>query len=194
MSDNVKDVKRKLRNQYKQYRLALSADVKADYDKKICEALMQLVSFKYSDTILMYAPLEGEIDVMPIAERALELGKRVAFPRCVEEPRNLDFKYVSSLDELKSGSYSIAEPTEDMESVTDLSRSICIIPGIVFDKEGYRVGYGKGYYDRFLAVYDGTKFGLAYSECILDSVPRGRFDRHVDILISEKGVKLAKTK
>lgn len=194
MSDNVKDVKRKLRNQYKQYRLALSADVKADYDKKICEALIQLVSFKYSDTILMYAPLEGEIDVMPIAERALELGKRVAFPRCVEEPRNLDFKYVSSLDELKSGSYSIAEPTEDMESVTDLSRSICIIPGIVFDKEGYRVGYGKGYYDRFLAVYDGTKFGLAYSECILDSVPRGRFDRHVDILISEKGVKLAKTK
>lgn len=194
MSDNVKDVKRKLRNQYKQYRLALSADVKADYDKKICEALMQLVSFKYSDTILMYAPLEGEIDVMPIAERALELGKRVAFPRCVEEPRNLDFKYVSSLDELKSGSYSIAEPTEDMESVTDLSKSICIIPGIVFDKEGYRVGYGKGYYDRFLAVYDGTKFGLAYSECILDSVPRGRFDRHVDILISEKGVKLAKTK
>ena len=194
MSDNVKDVKRKLRNQYKQYRLALSADVKADYDKKICEALMQLVSFKYSDTILMYAPLEGEIDVMPIAERALELGKRVAFPLCVEEPRNLDFKYVSSLDELKSGSYSIAEPTEDMESVTDLSRSICIIPGIVFDKEGYRVGYGKGYYDRFLAVYDGTKFGLAYSECILDSVPRGRFDRHVDILISEKGVKLAKTK
>jgi 5-formyltetrahydrofolate cyclo-ligase len=194
MSDNVKDVKRKLRNQYKQYRLALPADVKADYDKKICEALVQLVSFKYSDTILMYAPLEGEIDVMPIAERALELGKRVAFPRCIEEPRNLDFKYVSSLDELKSGSYSIAEPTEDMESVTDLSRSICIIPGIVFDKDGYRVGYGKGYYDRFLAAYDGTKFGLAYSECILDSVPRRRFDRHVDILISEKGVKLAKTK
>ena len=194
MNDNVKDVKRKLRNQYKQYRLALPADVKADYDKKICEALMQLVSFKYSDTILMYAPLDGEIDVMPIAERALELGKRVAFPRCVEDPRNLDFKYVSSLDELKSGSYSIDEPSEDMESVTDLSKSICIIPGIVFDKEGYRVGYGKGYYDRFLAVYDGTKFGLAYSECILDSVPRGRFDRHVDILISEKGVKLAKTK
>ena len=194
MGDNVKDVKRNLRNQYKQYRLALPADVKADYDKKICEALVQLVSFKYSDTILMYAPLEGEIDVMPIAERALELGKREAFQRCIEEPRNLDFKYVGSVDELKSGSYSIAEPTEDMESVTDYSKSICIIPGVVFDNAGYRVGYGKGYYDRFLAAYDGTKFGLAYSECILNEVPRGRFDRHVDILISEKGVKIAKTK
>ena len=81
-----------------------------------------------------------------------------------------------------------------MESVTYYSKSICIIPGIVFDKEGFRVGYGKGYYDRFLAEYDGTKFGLAYNECILDTVPRGRFDRHVDILISEKGAKLAKSK
>ena len=194
MSDNVRDVKRKLRNQYKQYRLTLPADVKADYDKRICDALMKMVSFKHSETILMYAPLAGEIDIMPIAERALEMGKKVAFPRCVEDPRNLDFKYVSSTDELRSGSYSIAEPTEEMKSVTDLSRSICIIPGIVFDKEGYRVGYGKGYYDRFLAAYDGTKFGLVYSECILDMVPRGHFDRHVDILISEKGVRLAKSK
>lgn len=194
MSDNVKDVKKKLRNQYKQYRLSLPADVKADYDNRICEALMQMVSFRYSDTILMYAPLEGEIDIMPIAEKALSLGKRVAFPRCVEDSRNLDFKYVNSIDELRSGSYSIAEPSEEMESVTDYSKSICIIPGIVFDKEGYRVGYGKGYYDRFLAVYDGTKFGLAYSECIIDNVPRGRFDRHVDILISEKGARLAKSK
>ena len=194
MSDNVKEVKKKLRNQYKQYRLELPSDVKADYDKKICDALMQLVSFRHSETILLYAPLEGEIDVMPIAVKALELGKRVAFPRCVEDPRNLDFKFISTLDELKSGSYSIAEPTEDMESVTDYSRSICIIPGVVFDDYGYRVGYGKGYYDRFLSAYDGTKFGLAYSACILGEVPRGRFDRHVDILISEKGVKLAKTK
>lgn len=194
MNDNVKEIKKSLRNQYKQYRLDLPADVKADYDKKICDALMQLVSFRHSETILMYAPLEGEIDVMPIAIKALEMGKRVAFPRCVEEPRNLDFKYVSSLEELKSGSYSIAEPTEDMESVKDYSKSICIIPGVVFDDWGYRVGYGKGYYDRFLSAYDGTKFGLVYSECILKQVPRGRFDRHVDILISEKGVKLAKTK
>ena len=194
MNDNVKEVKKKLRNQYKQYRLDLPSDVKADFDKKICDALMQLVSFRHSETILMYAPLEGEIDVMPIAVRALELGKRVAFPRCVEDPRNLDFKYISTLDELKSGSYSIAEPTEEMESVTDYSRSICIIPGVVFYDYGFRVGYGKGYYDRFLSAYDGTKFGLAYSECILGEVPRGRFDRHVDILISEKGVKIAKTK
>lgn len=194
MSDNVKDIKKHLRNQYRQYRLNIPEDIKSEYDKKICDTLMQMVSFRYSETILMYAPLKGEIDIMPIAKKALELGKRVAFPRCVEDPRNLDFKYVSSLDELSEGSYSIAEPSEELESVTDFSKSICIIPGIVFDTEGYRVGYGKGYYDRFLSVYDGTKFGLAYSECIIDSVPRGRFDKHVDMLISEKGAKIAKTK
>ena len=194
MSDNVKDIKKRLRNQYRQCRLDIPEDIKAEYDKKICDALMQMVSFRYSETILMYAPLKGEIDIMPIAIRALELGKKVAFPRCVEDPRNLDFKYVSSLDELSKGSYSIAEPSEELESVVDFSKSICIIPGIVFDAEGYRVGYGKGYYDRFLSVYDGTKFGLAYSECIIDTVPRGRFDKHVDILISEKVAKIAKSK
>lgn len=194
MSDNVRDIKKNLRNQYRQYRLSIPEDIKAEYDKKICDALMQMVSFRHSETILLYAPLKGEIDVMPIAKKALELGKRVAFPRCVENPRNLDFKYISSLDELSSGSYSIEEPSEEMESVSDYSKSICIIPGVVFDKEGYRVGYGKGYYDRFLSTYDGTKFGLAYSECIIDNVPRGRFDKHVDILVSEKGAKIAKTK
>ena len=191
MNDNVKEIKKSLRNQYKQYRLDLPADVKADYDKKICDALLQLVSFRHSETILMYAPLEGEIDVMPIAVKALEMGKKVAFPRCVEEPRNLDFKYVSSLEELKSGSYSIAEPTEDMESVKDYSKSICIIPGVVFDEWGYRVGYGKGYYDRFLGRYGETRIGLVYSDFILDRIPRGHFDRSVDILVCEKGVRVA---
>ncbi len=194
MSDNVKDIKKRLRNQYRQYRLDIPEDIKAEYDKRICDALMQMVSFRYSETILMYAPLKGEIDIIPIAIKALELGKKVAFPRCVEDPRNLDFKYVNSLDDLSAGSYSIEEPSEELESVVDFSKSICIIPGIVFDREGYRVGYGKGYYDRFLSVYDGTKFGLAYSECVIDTVPRGRFDKHVDILISEKGAKIAKAK
>ena len=192
--ENIRELKKKLRAQFKQYRLDLPENIKAEYDKKICDALIRMVSFKYSETILMYAPRPGEIDIMPIAGAALEQGKRVAFPRCVENPRNLDFKYITSLDDLTPGSYSIDEPSEELESVTDYSKSICIIPGVVFDNEGYRVGYGKGYYDRFLSAYDGTKFGLVYSECILDCVPRGKYDRHVDILVSEKGVKIAKSK
>ena len=192
--EDTRNAKKQLRSQYKQYRLDLPPDVKAEYDKKMCDIMLQMVSFKYSDTILMYAPRIGEVNIMPIAEKALELGKKVAFPRCKENPRTLEFKYISSIDQLTPGSYSINEPSEELETVTDYSKSICIIPGVVFDKEGYRIGYGKGYYDRFLSSYDGTKFGLAYSECIIDTVPRGKHDRHVDMLVSEKGAKVAKSK
>lgn len=154
---------------------------------------MSLASFRFSETIFMYAPINGEIDVMPIAESALALGKKVAFPICNPETHTMEFKYVKSTELLTPGHYSIFEPSAELETVTDFSKSICLIPGIVFDTEGFRVGYGKGYYDRFLADYNGTKFGLVYSDFILDIVPRGRFDRHVDVLISEKGVKLAKS-
>lgn len=190
-NDNAKDAKRVLRQKYKALRAELSADAKKSLDEKICAATVALASFRFADTILMYAPTESEIDVMPIAHYALECGKRVAFPRCNTEKHTMDFKYVDSLDELTVGEYSIREPSEDSESVTDFSHSICIVPGLIFDRAGYRVGYGKGYYDRFFSNYRETKLGLVYSDFILDCVPRGRYDRRVDILVCEKGVKIA---
>ena len=193
-ADNVREAKKDLRNKYKQIRNDMPAELKTAYDKAICDALLSLASFRFSETILMYAPINGEIDVMPIAESALALGKKVAFPVCDPETHTMKFKYVSSTEFLEPGHYSIFEPSAELETVTVFSKSICLIPGIIFDTQGYRVGYGKGYYDRFLADYDGTKFGLVYSDFILDMVPRGRFDRHVDVLISEKGVRLAESK
>ena len=193
-ADNVREAKKDLRNKYKQIRNDMPAELKTAYDKAICDALLSLASFRFSETILMYAPINGEIDVMAIAENALALGKKVAFPVCDPETHTMEFKYVTSTELLTPGHYSIFEPSAELETVTVFSRSICLIPGIIFDTQGYRVGYGKGYYDRFLADYDGTKFGLVYSDFILDVVPRGRFDRHVDVLISEKGVRLAESK
>ena len=191
INDNVKGAKQALRAEYKALRAELSAEVKKALDEKICAATISLASFRFARTILMYAPTESEIDVMPIARYALECGKRVAFPRCNTADHTMDFKYIDRLDDLSVGQYSIREPLESAESVNDFSHSICIVPGLVFDRAGYRVGYGKGYYDRFFGNYNETKLGLVYSDFILDCVPRGRFDRHVDILVCEKGVKIA---
>lgn len=190
-NDNVKDAKRALRAKYKSLRAEITSQEKKALDEKICAATVALASFRYAKTVLMYASTESEIDVMPIAHYALECGKKVAFPRCNVDEHTMDFKYVDDLNELTVGEYSIREPSENAESVTDFSHSICIVPGLVFDRAGYRVGYGKGYYDRFFSNYRETKLGLVYSDYILDCVPRGRFDRHVDILVCEKGVKIA---
>ena len=190
-NDNVKEVKNELRKKYKLVRSELSPEQKRSLDDTICALTVSLASFRFADTVLMYAPMGSEIDVMPIARHALESGKKVAFPRSNPTSHTMDFKYVSDLDELEVGEYSIREPSETAESVKDFSRSVCIVPGIVFDRSGYRVGYGKGFYDRFLGKYCETKLGLVYSDLILDRVPRGRFDRHVDILVCEKGVRIA---
>ena len=190
-ASQVKTEKNALRKQYKLLRSELSEEEKQKLDRQICENTQSLASFRYAETVLMYAPTKGEINVMPIAEYALSCGKRIAFPRSNAENHTMDFKYVESLDSLVPGEFGIFEPSEDMPSVIDFSHSICIVPGLVFDKMGYRVGYGKGFYDRFFSNYRETKLGLIYSDFILDSVPRGRFDRRVDILVSERGVKIA---
>ena len=66
--------------------------------------------------------------------------------------------------------------------------SSAFIPGIVYDKKGYRIGYGGGYYDRYLSSFKGTKVGVAYTDFIANSVPHGRFDLAVDVLITERGI------
>jgi 5-formyltetrahydrofolate cyclo-ligase len=65
---------------------------------------------------------------------------------------------------------------------------VCIVPAVVFDKKGYRIGYGGGYYDRYLAGFRGTKIGFAYRDFIVNSVPHGRFDLTVDVMITERGL------
>lgn len=193
IDENVKKSKDALRLEYRSRRASIPADEKRALDERICAAIISLASFRYAHTVLMYAPTGSEIDLMPIALHALKCGKRVAFPRCNVADRTMDFKYVDSLDELSVGEYSIREPDESAPSVIDFSHSICIVPGLVFDREGFRVGYGKGYYDRFLSNYGETKIGPVYSDFILDYVPRGRFDRRVDTLVCEKGVIIAES-
>ena len=194
MNDNPKELKNALRARYKQVRAEMSELERSDRDARICAAVTSLASYRFAKTVLMYAPTAGEIDVSPIALHAISVGKRIAYPLCNVDEHTMVFKPVSSPDQLVQGSYSIPEPSDSAETLTDLSESICLVPGLVFDREGYRVGYGKGYYDRFLSTYKQTKLGIVYSDFILDAVPRGRYDRHVDILVTERGIKLATEK
>lgn len=191
MTDNTRELKNELRSQYKQVRSEMSEEARSLRDSRICAAVIALASYRFADTILMYAPTGNEINVNAIAAHAVNAGKRIAYPVCNTEEHSMTFRLVDSPDMLSLGSYSIPEPPEDAPILTDLSGSLCLVPGLVFDPEGYRIGYGKGYYDRFLSGYKQTKLGIVYADFILDRVPRGRFDRRVDILVTERGVKLA---
>ena len=185
--------KNEIRAQYREKRAALPAELRHEYDEKICALFLNSITYRFAKAILLYAPLEGEIDCMPIAKRALEDGKLVAFPRCRSEEGRMDYHVVKSLDELESGAYGIREPSPaaplcDFSEYGD-THPVCIVPGLVFDADGYRVGYGKGYYDRYLTSFTGVRVGLAYTDFVLPQIPRGRYDLAVDILVTEKGVR-----
>ena len=92
-----------------------------------------------------------------------------------------------SKGELARGSYGICEPTGERELFGD-ENTLCVVPAAVFSKDGYRIGYGKGYYDRFLADFKGISVGFSYDATLVDSLPFDEYDARLDMIITEKGV------
>ncbi|MBO5671274.1 MAG: hypothetical protein J6S41_06965, partial [Clostridia bacterium] len=111
--NEIRTKKNEIREQYKAYREALSAEERASRDARICSLFLSSITYRYAKVLLMYAPLGGEIDVMPIAKQALADGKTVAFPRCDKTDCTMRYHIVQSLDALMSGSYGIMEPASD---------------------------------------------------------------------------------
>lgn len=189
----IRKQKDEIRAEYSARRAAMDKAEKARRDGAITKAALSLVSFRYAEYVLLYAATDHEIDVSAIAEEALARGKKIAFPRCDKETHTMRYHIVSSLDELIPEAYGILEPPADnpvYDPEKDLGSAICFVPGLVYDKEGYRLGYGKGFYDRYLSGFSGSTVGVVYSDYILPAVPRGRFDVSVTILLTEKGVRM----
>jgi len=188
----IRKHKTEIREYYLAKRRALEEDVRAQRNEKICKNMLASATFRYADVLLMYYPKPDEIDIRPVAEAALAAGKKIAFPRCNPADHTMVFHFVSSLDELCPGSYNIMEPSAALPAfTTDMAENCnvaCIVPAVVFDKKGFRIGYGGGYYDRYLAGFRGTKIGFAYRDFIVNSVPHGRFDLTVDVMITERGL------
>ncbi len=187
---NVREYKMALRQKAKEYRRAMSPQEKEDKDKKIAARFLSMKEYKSVKTILCYVSTPMEVDTTQIINTALKEGKRVAVPRCVEGSRRMELYLIESMDQLSHGSFGVREPRpEACRLLENFDESLCIVPALLYDREGYRLGYGAGYYDRFLAGYKGEKVGIIYDSGIRERLKRGRFDIPVDILISEKHVR-----
>ena len=151
----------------------------------IANRISALDVFSDADTVLMFYPIGSELSILPLFDIAKSLGKKIAFP-CSCANGILIFRYVNELCELTARTYNIPEPESFAAKVLYFARSICITPALAFDTEGYRIGYGGGYYDRFLANYEGISVGVAYDDLITNDVPRDKFDLPVDIIITER--------
>lgn len=167
-----------LRNKYKEIRRNIKDREKQD--NIIFNKIINLEEYKKSDLILTYVSLKDEVDTVELIKHSLKIGKRVAVPKC--EGDDIVFYYISSFEDLKEGNFGILEPKTN-KIITDFNNSICIIPGVAFDKQNNRIGYGRGFYDRFLENYTGVKVGLTYRECICDKIDSEINDIKMDKVI-----------
>ncbi len=175
------------RNHFKGIRDGISDESKNLLDTALCLNAADLVDFKNAECLLCYYPVRGEPDILPLVKHAWELQKKVAFPISHVASKEISFHIVNDLSELSRGAYRIPEPNEGLPKITDFSNSICIIPGLAFDSHGHRLGYGGGFYDRFLSKYNGVSVMLAYSALFAEDLPTDENDQAVDIIITEKG-------
>lgn len=181
--------KKSLRAYYKKLRADMTKDDKASLDMSITEKLLQLDDFVNSKTVLVYVSSAIEVGTYEIIRRCFEMNKRVLAPRCVQGTNIMDFYEIKSFDDLEKGAFGIMEPCDKCEK-TELfdTDSCCIVPALAYDMRGYRLGFGKGFYDRFLVRFGGKKVGLCYSSCIEDQLPADEYDQMVNCIVTDKEI------
>ena len=190
MQNPTHDEKKLLRASLAARRDALSPEQRAEASTRICARLSGLASFRYAGTVLLYMPFRSEVDISPLIDAALASGKAVGLPRCEKKGR-MSFYRIACREDLSPGAYGILEPPVGAPLMgEELLRSdtLAVIPGLAFDACGYRLGYGGGYYDRFLSAFGGVPVGVCFADLIENELPRGPYDRKVQLVITERKV------
>ena len=181
--------KNELRQKYRALRDSFGEDFINEASLLACENLANCKEFINSDLVLLYYPTKNEISPLPIFELCLKMGKTVAFPVCQRETSNLVFKKINTLDSLSCGNFGIFEPNENCELVFPNQNTLCIVPAVAFSCDGHRIGYGRGFYDRFLANFKGVSAGFSYSLLVFDKLPHKKHDIPLDMIITESEVR-----
>ncbi len=177
--------KKTLRQHYKAVRNSILTDKKASAETQIYNSFIESNYFNDFSTFLVYVSCGSEVDTRNIIYFALKNGKHIAVPYC--SGANMSFYEINSLDDLIGGAFGI--PTVDISKaskITDFGSCLCIVPAFAYDNSGNRIGYGGGYYDRFLSLQSVPTIGLCFEECIAEKIPAESFDVKIDCILTEK--------
>lgn len=181
--------KEELRAHYRQLRDSLPEESRWSSDELITDRFLELKAYQNAELILTYLSVESEVETRGIIQRAWEDGKAVALPRCVPSTNKMEWYLVESLDNLVETAMGIWEPLPDQDKFIDATKvkhALCVVPGLVFDRVGYRIGYGGGFYDVFLADFFGITVGLCRDAFISErSLRFEEFDISVDMVLTE---------
>jgi 5-formyltetrahydrofolate cyclo-ligase len=180
--------KKELRQIIYKKRNELNDDIKSNWDSSILEKLLENKFYKNSKVIFTYVSFGGEVDTLKFIERALTDGKTICVPKVISKKEGMEAYKINSLNDLEKGFYGILEPKGNAELIDPSEIDMIIMPGVAFDKTNGRIGYGGGFYDRFLRRVspDTGKIALSYAFQIFDSIPTEEFDEKVDFIITNE--------
>ena len=177
-----------LRKYHKTLRSVIPERTKSEYDAKIFDLIINSENYIAAAGVFTYASHGLEVDTMKLIGRALSDGKQVAVPRCTGAGQ-MSFHAISSLSELMPGSYGIPEPSEKLSVITPVLGDVFIVPALSADYYGVRLGYGGGYYDRYLAEYpDALTLCPCYAAELTETLPSDRHDIHMKYIITENNI------
>ena len=177
--------KRDLRSKYHRLRDNVAAHERDKMSRVITERLLSSNMYKNSKSIFCYCSMESEVNTYDILKAALEDGKEVAVPKVLSDEGIMAAIKIENLNTLRPGRYNILEPTSNNEA-KDVD--LAIVPGLLFNKRGYRVGYGKGFYDRYLKGKNLLSIGICFEFQIKDLDFQNESDIPVDYICTEKSI------
>ena len=178
-----------LRQEFKKRRKQLSAAERKRQNKEISKCLFALLSSLNASALFVYVSYGCEVDTLQIINTAFTMGLKVATPRCNPKTSTMQFFEIASMNDLACGFRNILEPAPYIvDPFKSNNNSVCIVPGVAFNVSGTRIGYGGGYYDRFLASFKGKTVGLAY-DCQVSKqpLPTEQHDQKLNYLITPHG-------
>lgn len=173
--------KNELRSQIRILKRAMTEEQIAEKSKKLADLLLNSACYRNAKTIYGYVSYNQEVRTLPILEQALQDSKKVALAKCYAD--ELRFIQVSDLSGLFKSTCGIPEPIAD-EPEGDDETALVLMPGLAFDAQGHRVGYGKGYYDKFLAREPHhPTVALCFDFQLLDAIEHDSYDVPVDLVL-----------
>jgi len=185
--DNIKNIKAGIREEISRKRRYLTIKEKKELDKTIIEKLLKLPEWKKAKNIFIYIAHKYEIQTIELIEQNLK-EKNIIIPKTHLRFHALSLHKIKSEDDIINGRYNLIEPKPATQMIDPEKVDLAVIPGMVFDLNGYRIGYGKGYYDKLNKHLKCKKISLAYSFQIIDNIPAEKHDQPIDILITEKQI------
>lgn len=183
-----KEEKKLLRNKVLDIRNSLDSVTKKAMDNEIYNKLICCELYIKAKNIFIYLSFGSEVETKNIINKALKDGKEVYIPKIYKEDKSMKAIRLNSFDELKENSMGILEPINDSKYIDKKEIDLILVPGVVFDLNGNRIGYGGGYYDRYLEDIKGirNKLVLAYDIQIVDFIQSESHDIGFDYIISNK--------